>query len=399
MASAKLTAGDLRHPKPGVLFDGAGLRLKVKKNGAGYWIFRYRRGGVNREMGLGPLRDVGLKKARERARELREILRAGGDPKAERARARERIVPTFREAARGLIEQKSVEWRNGKHAAQWTSSLETYAYPRLGDLPVDVIETEHVLRALEPIWKNKTETATRVRQRIEAVLDYAKARNLRRGENPARWRGHLDKLLAKPAKFHRVRHHAALAYSDLPEFMAELAEQPGCAARALEFTILTAARTGETLGAQWGELDPGDVWAVPAERMKAKRAHRVPLSEQARGIIAHIPRLIGSPYIFPGRNPKKPLAGVAMLMVLKRMGRTETVHGFRSTFRDWCAEQTNFPRELAEAALAHTLRDKVEAAYQRGDLLERRRKLMQAWADYALPRAQADVVPIGKRAT
>lgn len=399
MPSAKLAAIHLRNLKPGrVYMDGAGLRLKVKKNGAAYWVFRYRRHGLDREMGLGPLRDVGLAKAREQARELREILRAGGDPKAERARARERIVPTFREAAKGLIEQKSVEWRNGKHAAQWTSSLETYAYPRLGDLPVDAIETEHVLRALEPIWKDKTETATRVRQRIESVLDYAKARNLRRGENPARWRGHLDKLLAKPAKFHRVRHHPALAYTDLPAFMAELAEQPGCAARALEFTVLTAARTSETLGAQWGELDR-DLWTVPANRMKAKQAHRVPLSAQAQAIIQQMPMLIGSPYVFPGRNPKRPLAGVAMLMVLKRMGRTETVHGFRSTFRDWCAEQTNFPRELAEAALAHTLRDKVEAAYQRGDLLERRRVLLQQWADYALPRVQADVVPIRKRAT
>lgn len=398
MPSAKLTALHLRRLEPGrVYIDGAGLRLKVKQSGAGYWIFRYRRNGRDREMGLGPLRDVSLVKAREQARELRETLRTGGDPKAERARARARIVPSFRECAERLIEQKSVEWHNAKHAAQWTSTLANYAYPRLGDLPVDAIETEHVLRALEPIWRDKTETATRVRQRIEAVLDYAKARNLRRGENPARWRGHLDKLLAKPQKFHRVRHHPALAYRDMPEFMAELAEQSGAAARALEFTILMAARTQEALGARWCELEAENVWAVPARRMKARRAHRVPLSAQAQAILARMPQLFGTPYIFPGRTPKNPLSGTAMLMQLKRMGRDDVVvHGFRSTFRDWCAEQTNIAREVAEAALAHAVLG-VEGAYQRGDLLERRRTLMQLWADYCLPDTETGVVSLHRK--
>lgn len=379
---------DDRHPN---------LRVKVKANGRAYWLFRYRINGIDRELSLGPLRDVSAAQACKKAAEYRDLLRDGKDPKAERARQRNRNVPTFKECAERLIEAKRTEWRNAKHAAQWESTLKQYAFPVLGDMAVDAIETEHVLRVLEPIWTTKTETATRLRQRIESVLDWAAARRYRSGDNPARWKGHLDKLLAQPRKVRRVRHQPAMPYTELPAFMAALDQLNNSGARALAFLILTAGRTSEVRAATWAEIE-GDVWTVPAERMKAHREHRVPLSEQAQAIVQQMP-MMGA-YVFPGMNPKKPLSNGTMLMLLRRMGMGRYVpHGFRSSFRDWAAEQTNFPRELAEAALAHTLRNSVEAAYQRGDLLERRRKLMQAWADFALPQTQADVLPIrGKRA-
>jgi len=400
MPSAQLQAVHLRNLEPGkVYFDGAGLRLKVKANGNAFWVFRYTRKGVTHDMGLGPLRDVSLANAREQARRLRETLRTGGDPWTQRAQARAHTVPTFRECAERMMETKRHEWRNAKHAGHWASTLKTYAMPVLGGLPVDAVETEHVLKVLEPIWTRKTETATRVRQRIEAVLDWARARRYRLGENPARWRGHLDKLLAKPTRIRTVRHHPALPYAELPEFMAALSEQKGIAARALAFTILTAARSGEVRGATWEEIY-GNVWTVPGERMKAHREHRVPLSRLACGMINAVPRFEAARYVFPGQNLRKPISNGAMSAVLKRMGHPDlTVHGFRSTFRDWCAEQTNFPRELAEAALAHVIRDKTEAAYQRGDLLDRRRKMMEAWAKQCWPMNRAGVVELKRRAS
>lgn len=398
MATARLTAGQLRHPKPGKHCDGRGLWLYVKPNGQAYWVLRYRLNGTDRQMGLGPLADVTASEARARATHYRNLKRDGRDPLTERARERGSESPDFRTTAKRMIEARRPEWRNPKHAAQWGASLEAYAYPTLGDLPVDGIETDHVLKVLEPIWNDKTETANRVRQRIEAVLDYAKARGQRSGDNPARWRGHLDKLLAKPSKVKRVRHHPALPYSDLPDFMADLAKQGGIGAKALTFTILTAARTGEVLGATDDEVADG-IWTVPPERTKSHRMHRVPLALQTQELIDALPSFAGSRYLFPSNRRGKHLSNMAMAKVLKTMGREDiTVHGFRSTFRDWCAELTNFPRELAEAALAHVLKDKTEAAYQRGDLLERRAKMMQAWADYCLPNAQRGVVPIeGKR--
>lgn len=398
MAIAKLSPAKLRSLKPGKYGDGGGLWLTVREEGGAFWTFRYRLNGRDREMGLGPLRDVSPARAREEAKRCRNLKREGKDPINERTRRLGVTVPTFRECAEAIIEAKRPEWRNGKHAQQWENTLKTYAYPVLGDLPVDAVATDHVLKVLRPIWTEKTETATRLRQRIESVLDYAKAMKQRAGENPAAWKGHLDKLLAKPAKIRRVSHHAALPYSDLPDFLQALAEQDGIGARALMFTILTAARTGEVIGARKSEIE-GDLWTIPAERMKAHRRHRVPLPRQALGVVEALPEIKGEPHLFPGPRRGKPLSNAAMSAVLKRMERSDlTVHGFRSTFRDWCAEQTNFPRELAEAALAHTLRDKTEAAYQRGDLLERRRKMMQAWADHLDSlRKGAEVVPIHRK--
>ena len=286
-------------------------------------------------------------------------------------------------------------WRNAKHRAQWRSTLETYAFPALGELRVAAIDTALVMKTLEPIWQVKPETAGRLRGRIEAVLDWAAARNYRTGDNPARWRGHLDKLLPARRRLARVKHHAALPSRDLPLFMVELRGQAGVSVRALEFAILTAARTGEVIGATWGEIDmSGKIWTVPAERMKGGRTHRVPLCERVLEFLGALPR--AGDYVFGGTRDHKPLSQMALLMALRRMGRAElTVHGFRSTFRDWAAESTSFPREVAEAALAHAIPDKVEAAYRRGDLFERRRQLMEAWSRYcaSAPGAGA-VVPI-----
>ena len=295
---------------------------------------------------------------------------------------------TFRSAANSYLASHAASWRNAKHRAQWGSTLETYAYPHLGDVPAAEVATGHVLAALEPIWRVKPETAARLRGRIEAVLDYARARSWREGENPAAWRGHLCELLPSRFKIAPTGHHAALPWKEAGAFLAALRAQPGIGARALEFAILTAARSGEVLGATWGELDLGaKVWTVPGSRMKGGREHRVPLSAPALAVLAGMAKLQGgsepAAHVFPGGNPGKPLSAMAMTMVLRRMKRADmTVHGFRSTFRDWTAEQTGVAREVAEAALAHATGDKVEAAYLRSDFFEKRRKLMEAWAGY-----------------
>jgi len=303
---------------------------------------------------------------------------------------------TFRECATAYCDAHAAGWGNAKHAAQWRSTLEQYAAAEFGNLAVQGIDTGIVLRALEKIWTAKPETASRVRQRIEAVLDWATVRSYRTGDNPARWRGHLDKVLPKHTKLKKVTHHAALPWREMGWFMADLRQHDGIAARSLEFTILTATRTGEAINTRWDEIDPGArTWTVPTERMKAKREHRVPLSHQAVALLQALPRT--GEHVFPGMKHGRPISNMAMLVLLRRMEcGALTVHGFRSTFRDWCAEATNYPRELAESALAHVLTNKVEAAYQRGDLFAKRAKLMQAWADWCDRREATEVTPMRK---
>jgi integrase len=305
---------------------------------------------------------------------------------------------TFKDCAERYIEAHRPGWKNPKHAKQWPSTLEDYVYPVFGPIPVQAVDVGLVMKALEPIWKTKPETASRVRGRIESILDWATARGYRQGENPARWRGHLDKLLPARGKVQKVKHHAALPYGEMGDFVAELRGQEGVAARALEFLILTATRTGEVIGARWDEFDLAKkVWTVPGERMKAGKEHRVPLSERALAIIEEMKGqgVNDHPFLFPGGRPGKPLSNMAMLKLLQRMDRGDlTAHGFRSTFRDWAAEMTHFPTEVAEMALAHTVSDKVEAAYRRGDLFQKRRELMEAWARYCEPKPGSNVVPL-----
>jgi integrase len=315
-------------------------------------------------------------------------MRANGlDPiderRAEKTAKRAEAVKTvtFEECASAYIDAHKAGWRNAKHAAQWTATLATYAYPIFGQLPVAAIDTALVLKALEPIWTTKTETATRLRGRIESVLDWARVRGYREGENPARWRGHLDHLLPRRSKVAAVKHHAALPYAEMPVFMQQLRGEAGVSARALEFCILTATRTSETIGARWGEIDlKKSLWVIPPERMKALREHRVPLAPRAVSILEEMRDLAESDFIFPGGRPNTSLSNMALLMLLRRMGcKSLTAHGFRSSFRDWAAEQTTVPHEVAEMALAHTVSNKVEAAYRRGDLFQKRRELANAW--------------------
>ena len=390
----KLAAVALRSLPVGRHSDGGGLYLQVTQNGVGdkarSWLFRYSLAGKSREMGLGPLYTLGLAEARAKARELRKQVLDGEDPIAARNTRRQAATVeavtgmTFQACAEAYINAHQAGWRNPKHAAQWPSTLATYVYPIFGALPVVAIDTGLVMKAVERLWTTKTETASRVRGRIESVLDWAAARGYREGENPARWRGHLENLLPARSKVARVEHHAALPYAEIAAFMAELREQEGVAALALELTILTAARTGEVLGARWDEINlDGLLWMVPAERMKAGKEHRVPLSDAAMRIIKKMAAIRLSDYIFPGQRTSRPLSQMAMLMLLRRMGRGDlTAHGFRSTFSDWCAEQTSFPSEVREMALAHVVGDRVEAAYRRGDMFEKRRALAEAWAHY-----------------
>ncbi|MBN9488272.1 MAG: tyrosine-type recombinase/integrase [Alphaproteobacteria bacterium] len=408
------------------LCDGGGLYLVVtpgapfgkKRRPPGKaWLFRYKRGGKWTDLGLGPLRDVNLKTARDEAAKLRLKLRlmrddpAASDPLAERrALAAQRKVDTakavtFREAAKAYIKLHEKTWRNDKHAAQWSSTLETYAFPTIGSLPVSSVDTPHLVKVLQTIWLEKSETANRVRQRIEMILNAATVRGLRSGPNPARWKGHLQNLLPHKTKVKRVKHHAALPYTEVGAFMVTLREQPGVAARLLEFTILTACRTGETMGACWSEIDLDQkVWTIPAERMKGGRQHAVPLSPRALAILAEMRELRHQEgdFVFVGQQLGRPLSNMAMLTLLRRMKRDDiTVHGFRSSFSDWSAEQTNFQREVREMALAHAISAEAEAAYRRGDLFEKRKRLMSAWADYcaAPPARGAKVVAMrGRRA-
>jgi integrase len=307
---------------------------------------------------------------------------------------------TFDACAAAYIDAHKSSWRNAKHRDQWPNTLNTYASPVFGSLPVQAVDVGLVMKALEPIWKIKSETASRLRGRIEAVLDWATVRGYRKGDNPARWRGHLDKLLPARSKVQKVEHHSALPYGGLADFVAVLRGQDGIAARALEFLILTATRTGEVIGARWDEVDLGEkIWVVPAARMKAGREHRVPLSAVAAAILEEMKKIREGEFVFPGGKKGRPLSNMAMLAVLKRIGRSDlTAHGFRSSFRDWAAERTNFPREVAEMALAHTVGDKVEAAYRRGDLFQKRRQMMDGWARFCeTTRTRAEIVPISGR--
>jgi integrase len=356
------------------------LYLSVSPNGGHRWVFLYRWRGKPTEIGFGSARDVTLARARELAVEARALLAEGRNPKDAR---KPREGATFGECADRVIEAMRPSWRNAKHSAQWQMTLRDYAGP-LRSLPVDVITTDDVLSVLRPIWNSTTETANRLRGRIERVLDAAKAQGLRTGENPARWRGHLDQLLPKRQRLARA-HHAAMPYGDLPAFMTQLRAREGTAARALEFTILTAARSGEVLGARWKEFDlVNAVWTVPAVRMKGGRVHSVPLSGRALWIITLMQERRNSDFVFSGTKPGKPLSMRIMAAMLGRMKvEHATVHGFRSTFRDWAAECTDASNEVCEAALAHAIGNKAEAAYRRGDLSEKRRRLMGEWAEYA----------------
>jgi len=394
----RLTAVEVRaNDKKGMYHDGGGLYLQVSSSGTKSWIFRFTLNGRAREMGLGPVHTIPLGDARKRAAECRRMRLDGIDPIEARSEHRSwkkleaAMGMTFDACAAAYLDAHKDGWRNAKHREQWRNTLSSYAGPVFGSLPVQAVDLTLVMKALEPIWKAKPETASRLRGRIEAVLDWATVRGYRKGENPARWRGHLDKLLPARAKIQKVEHHPALPYSEIADFMAPLRSQEGIAARALEFLIVTAARTGEIIGARWDEVDLNEkVWVVPGARMKASREHRVPLSGPALAVLKQMNEIRESDFVFPGGKKGKPLSNMAMLAVLKRMGRNDlTSHGFRSTFRDWAAERTNFPREVVEMALAHTIENKVEAAYRRGDLFQKRRQLMEAWARFSEIRATA----------
>jgi integrase len=375
---------------PGYYGDGGNLYFRVADGGTRGWIFRFAVRGRTRDMGLGAYPDVSLTTARELATACRRTVADGLDPIEVRKERRAAIrveaakAMTFDDCARAYIAAHEAGWRNAKHRQQWTNTLATYASPVFGKLPVQAIDTGLVMKAIEPLWTTKPETASRVRGRIEAILDWAKVRGYRTGENPARWRGHLDHLLPAKAKVRKVQHHAALPYAKIGAFMVALREQAGSGARALEFLVLTATRTSETLGATWDEFDlRARLWTIPPERMKAGREHRVPLSNAAMAILGGMQAIRNGPYVFPGARQGRPLSEMALLMLLRRMGHGDiTAHGFRSAFRDWAAERTTFPREVAEMALAHAIPDAVEAAYRRGDLFDKRRKLMDAWAAY-----------------
>jgi integrase len=401
--AAGLTAAKVRTAKPGRYGDGGGLYLLVRSAEARFWIFRYTMPGQKmREIGLGRAAGVGavmLAEAREKAAELRRLVDGGTDPLEDRkareiaaaaaAQAAAARAKTFNEVVKLFLEAHETSWRNAKHRLQWAMTLREYAGPHFGDLPVAEIETTHVTAALRPIWHEKPETASRLRGRVEAVLDYAGVHGWRDGVNPARWRGHLDKVFPRRSKVRPVEHHAALPWPDLPAFIGTLRTRHAVAARALEFAILTAARSGEVLGAKWSELDlDRAVWTVPSERMKAGREHRVPLSPAAVALLRGLLPLRAAskdpdPLVFPGQRSGRPLSVMALTMMLRRMDRGDlTAHGFRSTFRDWAGETTAHPREVVEHALAHCLGDKAEQAYARGDLFTKRRRLMEDWATF-----------------
>lgn len=378
--------------------DGDNLYLVVSESGARRWTFLYRFGGKKNEMGLGSAAkgQVSLSEARKKALEARKLISDGVDPLLDKMAQRRAaaVIPTFGVFADEYIALHRSKFRNEKHADQWQSTIETYC-KAIRSKPVNTIDTQAVLNVLQPIWTRIPETASRVRGRIENILDAARARDLYQGENPARWRGHLKSVL--PARQRLTRgHHAALAYDALPAFMADLRGKQAGAALALEFCILTATRSGETLNAQWNEFDLAKaVWIIPAQRMKAGHEHRIPLSARAIEIIKSLSPLAHNEFVFVGNVRGKPLSNMAMNVLLKRMEKTEiTVHGFRSTFRDWASEQTSFPHETCEHALAHRISDKAEAAYRRGDQFEKRQKLMAAWAKYCEPRQNAQVIPI-----
>jgi integrase len=404
----KKVAKLVRRGEPGRHLDASGLYLIVSSKGNAHWERRYERHGRSHWMGLGGCTAFTLIEARERNRKVSQQLADGIDPlahkRAQRAALQVAALKTmsFKEAAEKYIQENAEAWRNAKHGSQWRATLDTYVLPEIGSLSVADIDTPIVLRVLKqtvdgkPFWNARPETASRVRGRIESILAWATVNGFRSGDNPARWRNHLDKALPKKTKISRVEHHAALPYRAIPEFMAALRTREGSAARALEFTILTAARTGEVIGAKWDEFDLADkVWTVPAGRMKADKEHRVALSTRAIELLTSLYHEDGNDFIFIGPQRGSGLSNMAMTAVLRRMQQNDiTVHGFRSTFRDWAAEQTNFPSEVVEMALAHTIDSKVEAAYRRGDLLKKRFALAESWAAYCAspPQKKDDIV-------
>ena len=394
----KLTPlGVSKKQTPGHYGDGGGLWLQISKFKSKNWVFRYTLHGTRREMGLGATHTVSLAEARQKAKECRLTLLDGKDPIEVRetttlAEALRRAkMMTFDQCAAAYIEAHRTSWKNVKHISQWESTIQAYASPVIGKLPVTSVDTDLVVKILNPIWQTKTETATRLRGRIESVLDWATTSKFRQGDNPARWRGHLENLLSSPNKIAKVKHHPALPWQELGKFMVDLREREGVAARAVELAILTATRSGEVRNATWAEFDAG-LWVIPAARMKMGREHRIPLPTAAVELLGKMPRL--GDLVFPGTKKNKPLSDMSLTAVLRRMERNDiTVHGFRSSFRDWCSESVanSFPREVCEHALAHSLPDKIEAAYRRGDLIEKRALLMQAWSDYC-----ATLQPVAK---
>jgi len=389
------------HPAGGV----SGLCLAVSNTGATSWILRTMIGGKRCDMGLGAFPEVTLASARKEAAEVKARIRSGVDVVAERkalkralAEARESTV-TFDRAVERYLKGKVQELANPKHAAQWASTLATYASPVFGHLPVSEVELSHIMRCLEPIWLTKTETAKRLRGRIESVLAWATVHGYRKGDNPARWKGNLDTTLPKPGKVTKVVHHAALPWREMPVFMAALKLREGTAARALEFLIMTAARSGEVRGATWAEIDfEAKLWVIPKERMKAGKEHRVPLSDAAIALLERLPRFIDSEYVFAAPRGGA-LSDMSISAVCRRMKVEAVPHGFRSSFRDWAAEATAYPNTVCEMALAHTIGNAVEAAYRRGDLLDKRRKLMADWSKFlAQPATTGEVIPIRRRA-
>lgn len=382
--------------------DGGGLYLQCTKGADGgirrSWLYRFAAKGRERQMGLGSAETVSLAEARDEAAECRKLRQAGIDPiehrKAAQAQAALEAAKsmTFDECRDAYIKAHGAAWRNAKHHQQWKNTLKTYCSPIFGKVAVQAVDVALVMKALEPVWATKPETASRLRGRVEAILDWAKVRGLRTGENPARWRGHLDHLLPARGKVRKVKHHAALPYIQISTYLDELRQREGVAARALEFAILTAARTSEVIGARWDEIDLATkVWIVPESRMKADREHRVPLSDAAISVLKSTQSVRQNEYVFPG-DRRASLSNMALLMTLRRMKRGDlTTHGFRSTFRTWAAERTAFPREVVEAALAHVVGNKVEAAYQRGDMFDKRRHLMAAWAEFCSTRTGGQI--------
>ena len=394
----KLTPlGVSKKQTPGHYGDGGGLWLQISKFKSKNWVFRYTLHGTRREMGLGATHTVSLAEARQKAKECRLTLLDGKDPIEVRetttlAEALRRAkMMTFDQCAAAYIDAHRSSWKNVKHISQWENTIQVYASPVIGKLPVTSVDTDLVVKILNPIWQTKTETATRLRGRIESVLDWATTSKFRQGDNPARWRGHLENLLSSPNKIAKVKHHPALPWQELGKFMVDLREREGVAARAVELAILTATRSGEVRNATWAEFGAG-LWVIPAARMKMGREHRIPLPTAAVELLGKMPRL--GDLVFPGIKKDKPLSDMSLTAVLRRMERNDiTVHGFRSSFRDWCSESVanSFPREVCEHALAHSLPDKIEAAYRRGDLIEKRALLMQAWSDYC-----ATIQPVAK---
>jgi integrase len=405
----KLHAISLTKLPDGDHADGGNLYLRVRGNSRTWLIRHTTPTGRRTRMGLGSLQAVTLSIARAKARDVIARLKDPGspaDPIAERraAKTAQRLIQatqmTFRHCAQALIESKAHTWRNAKHESQWTNTLTSHVYPLIGDLAVATIDTPLVVKCLSPIWLRTNETARRLQGRIAAVLDWATAHGFRQGDNPARWKGHLDKLLADPRKVQKRGHFAALPYTEIGSFMKTLRKCDGIGARALEFTILTAARSGEVRGAKWSEIDlQQEVWTIPAERMKAGKEHRVPLSKQAVQLLRSLPMVDNCEYVFPSARGKKSLSDMTLTAVLRRLKRGDTtVHGFRSTFRDWASECTSCSREVAEMSLAHTISNVVEAAYRRGDLFLKRQILMRDWANYCdkVLSSSADVVPLIK---